>query len=258
MIHCADNLEVLRSLDSDSVDLIATDPPYNTGRDFGAYADKRGSGYIDWLGERLVECRRLLKSTGSIYVQCDPHESHYIKVRMDEIFGRANFRNEIVWCYSNCGRSKSTFAAKHDTIFFYSKSDAFRFEYKSPVRPSYLDSHYRQVDGRGRRCRIRVDAGKTRTYYPASGVTCSDWWTDIASLNSQAAERVGYPTQKPVAIYERIIQASSPAGGFVLDPWMGSGTTLVAAKRLGRRFVGIDSNPEAVKIAERRLAAELV
>ena len=197
----------------------------------------------------------MLKDTGSIYLHCDPTASHYLKELMDAILGKENFINEIVWCYSNSGRAKTGFASKHDIILFYAKNKKVMFwnDYRIPISEKYLNSMYRQTDSEGNRCRIRVDAGKERIYYPDAGMTCNDWWDDIPSLSSKAGERTGYPTQKPAALYERIIEASSNPGDIVLDPFMGSGTTLVAAENLERDWVGIDFSQEACEIAGKRL-----
>jgi site-specific DNA-methyltransferase (adenine-specific) len=207
-----------------------------------------------FMTERLVEMKRLLKPTGSIYLHCDPTASHYIKIVMDGLFGYDNFRNEIVWCYSNSGRSKSTFAWKHDIILFYGKTDkCFWGNYKIAISDKYLQSHYRQTDKDGKRCRIRIDHGKERVYYPEDGMTCNDWWSDLPSLNSQAKERLGYPTQKPLALLDRIIKASCPEDGVILDPFCGCGTTVIAAQKNNRKWIGIDVCMLAVNSMEDRL-----
>ena len=212
--------------------------------------------YIGWLKVRLQECYRVLKPTGSIYVHLDWHASHYVKVMMDEIFGYGNFRNEIVWCYSNSGRGKKEFAKKHDTILFYSKSSGSKWnadEIKIPYDEKYIKSHFRGVDDDGKVCRKRLDGGKWRVYYPDSGMIPNDWWTDIPSLNSVAKERLGYPTQKPEALLERIIKASSNKGDLILDPFCGCGTALATAQKLGRRWIGIDAEMAACDVMQSRL-----
>ncbi len=301
-IFSNDNLPVLRGMDTESVDLIYLDPPFNSNRNYAAPigSDAAGAAFKDtwtlsdvdnaWHGEiadrepalyqaihaaelthgkgmksylimmavRLLEMKRVLKKTGSIYLHCDPTASHYLKMLMDTVFGRENFRNEIAWTYSNSGRPKRFFAKKHDVILLYTKTDkAFWGDYKMPISEEYLASHYRQVDEQGRRCRIRVDAGKKRYYYPEDGMTPNDWWKDIPSLNSVAKERVGYPTQKPVALLERIIKASSNKDDIVLDPFCGCATTCVAAERLQRHWIGIDISPKAVDLVRVRLEAEV-
>ncbi len=213
--------------------------------------------YLAYMAIRLIECERILKTTGSIYLHCDPTMSHYLKLVMDCIFGEINFRNEIVWCYSTSGRRKRFFAPKHDVILFYSKSNGVYWsDYRIPVSQKYLDSHYRQTDTLGRRCRIRKDAGKTRIYYPEEGMICNDWWVDIPYVNSQAKERTGYPTQKPLALLARIIRASSDENGIVLDPFCGCATTCVAAERLDRKWVGVDVSIKAYELVKERLLKE--
>ena len=216
--------------------------------------------YLIYMSIRLLEMHRVLKDSGSIYLHCDSTMSHSLKLVMDCIFGKTNFLNEIVWCYSNSGRAKTGFAAKHDIILFYAKSmkKVKWADYRIPVSEEYLNSHYRQKDENGRRCRRRVDAGKVRYYYPEDGMTCNDWWSDIPSLNSIAAERVGYPTQKPQALLERIIEASTTKGDLILDPFCGCGTSLVAAENLGRKWVGIDVSKETPKIIRKLMKATLL
>ena len=297
-----ENLDFLRVMNSESIDLIATDPPFNSGRDYfadpnsiskGAYfpdkwawsdemriqhlaelkeinpkahyyvhgvwqtlGDGALTAFLFFMSLRLVEMHRVLKPTGSIYLHCDNHASHYLKQLMDVLFGVDNFVNEIVWCYSNSGRAKKAFATKHDIILFYAKDKMKMFwnDYRIPISEEYLNSHYRQRDKDGKRCRIRVDAGKERIYYPEEGMSCNDWWVDIASLNSMAKERTGYPTQKPVELYERIVKASSNEGDVVLDPFCGCATTLVAAEKLGRQWIGIDIHPKTKTITANRIA----
>ena len=147
--------------------------------------------YLTFMGVRLLELHRVLKSTGSLYLHCDDTAAHYLKGVLDCVFGSGNFRNEIVWCYSNSGRAKKFFAKKSDTLLLYTKSKyGFWGDYRIPVSQKYLDSHYRQTDDQGRRCRIRVDAGKRRVYYPDEGMICNNWWSDIpqSQLTGQGAD----------------------------------------------------------------------
>ena len=289
-------------MNSNSVHLIATDPPFNKGRDFHATPDSLASGasfhdrwswdtdvHQEWIDQitddwphvmhviqgsrnsygddmgaflcymavRLLAMHRVLREDGSIYLHCDPTASHYLKELMDAIFGKKNFRNEIIWCYSTSGRAKRFFAKKHDIILLYTVSNkAFWGDYRIPVSEKYLESHYRQLDPHGRRCRIRIDHGKQRIYYPEDGMTCNDWWPDIPYVNSQDKKRSGYPTEKPLRLYERIIEASSKAGDIVLDPFAGCATTCVAAERLGRQWVGIDIWDKAHEVVIKRLQDE--
>ena len=218
------------------------------------YTNSKLLAYLLYMMERLLVMKGLLKPTGSIYLHCDPTASHYIKVLMDSIFGHQNFRNEIVWCYSNSGRSKKKFTSKHDIILLYAKSEKYYWDYTIPISQKYLNSHYRQKDENGNRCRIRIDGGKKRIYYPVKGMTCNDWWADIPSLNSVAKERLGYPTQKPIALLKRIIEASCPEDGIILDPFCGCGTTICAAHELNRRWLGIDIAYHAIRrVVQNRL-----
>ena len=211
--------------------------------------------YLSMMAPRLVELRRVLKPTGSLYLHCDPVASHYLKMLLDGIFGRENYRNEIVWCYSTSGRGKREFSWKHDTILFYSKSKDYYWNesgVRVPYSDEYIQSHFGQVDDAGLPCRKRFDAGKWRTYYPDAGMIPNDWW-ELPYLNSQSKERLGYPTQKPRALLERIIKASSNEGDVVLDPFAGCGTCLDAAIVLKRKWIGIDITHVATNVIKKRL-----
>ena len=262
-----DNLHILRGFDSETIDLIYLDPPFNSNRTYEAPigSEAAGAAFKDawtlndldnaWHGElaehepalyavisaaefahsksmkvylimmavRLLEMRRVLKPTGSIYLHCDNSSSHYLKMLMDAIFGEDNFRNQIVWPYSNSGRPKRFFAKKHDVILFYTKTDkAYWRDYKSE-----------------------------------DGLTPNDWWKDIPSLNSVAKERLGYPTQKPRALLERIVKASSNPGNIILDPFCGFATACIVAEALQRQWIGIDLSEEVVELVEERFKRDL-
>ena len=213
--------------------------------------------YIRWLVPRLRECHRLLSQTGIFCLHLDQRSSHYSRVELDKIFGEKNFVNEIVWCYSNSGRASKGFCKKHDTILIYSKTKNFFWNnYKIPVSEKYLNSHYRQKDKHGKRCRIRIDAGKERIYYPKSGMSCNDWWIDIPSVNSMAKERLGYPTQKPLTLLNRFIEAFTKKNDMVFDGFCGCGTTLSSAQNLGRQWLGIDISKDAISVIRKRMAKE--
>ena len=264
-----DNLEVLKDIPDESVDLCYIDPPFFSNRHYeviwgdegevASFNDRWAGGinhYIEWLYKRVEQLYRVLKPTGSFYIHCDWHANAYIRVNiLDKIFGDKNFVNEIVWCYSNSGRSKEFFSKKHDTIFLYRKSQNIFWNkaFKIPYTESYIRSHFTDFDDNNRPCRKRLDAGKWRIYYPDEGMIPNDWWTDIASLNSVAKERIGYPTQKPEALMERIIKASSNPGDVVLDAFCGGGTTPAVARRLGRKFIGIDQSVRAIAVSNARL-----
>ena len=202
------------------------------------------AAYLCWLGIRLVECHRVLKDTGSLYLHLD-HTAHaYAKCLLDAIFGRANFRNEIIWQYKTGGVSRRWFSRKHDTILFYSKTDNYVFNPQQ--ERSYLAHKYGFSN-----VAIHQDE---KGYYNLVGVR--DVW-DIPALRGNQPEYVGFPTQKPLALYERIIKASSNPGDLVLDPFCGCATTLVAAERLGRQWLGIDIWDGAYEMAVKRLEERL-
>lgn len=253
MIYLGDCLYEMRKMTSASVDLIYLDPPYNTGRTWkgnaGSFDDKFAgrNEYLDFMEDRLSQCWRILKNTGSIYLHCDPTYSHYLKVAMDRIFYVRNFRNEIVWCYARGGANPRYGCRRaHDTILYYSKGEhpTWNVIYR-PYSQAKL-SRYNKDDKRTPEELERIHK---------RGKVAEDWWDDIPSFSSasRSGEISGYPTQKPLALLRRIIKASSNAGDVVLDPFCGSGTTLVAAKELGRKFIGIDANPDAIAVAKRRL-----
>jgi DNA modification methylase len=284
-----DNLEILKSMESDTIDLIYLDPPFFSNRNYEviwgdtgeirSFQDRWAGGvshYIEWLKERVIEMHRILKPTGSIFLHCDWHADAYIRVLiLDRIFGENNFRNEIIWYYRRWTAGK-TFQRMHDNILFYSKSKDFIFNklYIEPTegqkakhekgwdrnsviidgtrKPQLLIYDKEKVDKAIKEGKInlseyaRVHAlGDTKTTSP-------DVW-EINFLNSQSKERIGYPTQKPEALLERIIKCASNEGDIVLDPFMGGGTTIAVANRLNRQWIGIDQSPMAVKVTEFRL-----
>ena len=204
--------------------------------------------YLAMMAPRLVELRRVLKPTGSIYLHCDPTASHYLKILMDSIFIKG-FLNEIIWCYRQGGRSNRFFGRKHDSILFYSKTDKWIFNADSPlIRVEYHGTGGYQTSGKG------VTHKKTgQTYTPdPRGKIAEDWW-DIPAIPPMSAERLGYPTQKPEALLERIIAASSKEGDTVLDPFCGCGTTIAVAERLKRGWIGIDITHLAITLIKHRL-----
>ncbi len=250
-----DNLPLLRALADECIDLIYVDPPFFTGRtqqtaraSFGdAWAGGRAE-YIAWLGERLVEMRRVLRATGVLHVHCDWHAGHYIKVELDRIFGEERFQNEIIWHYGlGAANARRHFLRKHDTILAYTKSAAATFNLvRGDVTPAML-AKYSHHDERGR---YMMSRGKK--YYLQGGKPLDSVW-DIPAIAATSGERLGYPTQKPQALLERIIQASSNEGDVVADFFCGSGTTPAVAQRLGRRWLACDASPDAVAITEARL-----
>lgn len=289
-----DNLHIMRQLPSKSLDLIYIDPPFFSGRNYNViFGDKNEvrsfsdiweggmPGYLIWLNARLYEMKRLLKDTGSIYVHLDWHASHYVKVEMDKIFGADNFRNEIVWCYKTRPQSKRYFGRKHDAILFYSKGDKYVFNWEDVVRPlsEATVAKYKLIDEKGRRYRLQgrgitgspIRSAKdvpahweqthpelvVRDYLDEkAGVALEDWWADIDILNQVAAERIGYPTQKPEILVERIVKASTNVGDVVADFFVGGGTTLSVAQRLGRRWLGCDQSRIAASIVADRMTRQ--
>jgi len=200
--------------------------------------------YLSYMANRLLECHRVLKSTGSIYLHCDPTMSHSLKLVMDAVFGRNMFLNEIVWAYRTGGVSKKWFGRKHDVILFFRKSKDFFF--KPLKEKSYLTHSYGFKN-------IRIEEDENGLF---RWTYCRDWW-QIEALRGNHAESQGYPTQKPVALLDRIIQASCPPDGVVMDPFCGCGTTIEAAQILGRSWIGIDVCVNACKVIERRISNHL-
>jgi site-specific DNA-methyltransferase (adenine-specific) len=228
---------------------IVTNGPLKVGQLIGALHDAIGqndvTAYLVMMSTRLIELHRVLKPTGSLYLHCDPTASHYLKLVLDQVFGPANFRNEIVWCYRQGGRSNRIFGRKHETIFFYTKTNKWAFNADN-VRIPYHGTGGYQTSGKG----VNI-AGKV--YKPhLEGKISEDWW-DIPSLPPMDKERLGYPTQKPLALLERIIGASSNEGDVVLDPFCGCGTALVAAQKLNRRWIGIDITHLAITLMRNRI-----
>ena len=248
-----DNLHIMRQIPTNSVDLIYIDPPFFSGRQYNViWGDNNElrsfndiwegglDGYLIWLNARLYEMKRMLKPTGSIYVHCDWHASHYIKVEMDKIFGYENFINEIVWFYKTGGMSKRWMGRKHDTIFLYGKSKSYVFNPQK--EKSYLAHKYGFSN-----VQIHED---DRGLYTLVGMR--DVW-DIPALRGNQPETIGYPTQKPEALIERIINSSSDIGDIVADFFVGGGTTAAVAQRLGRRWIACDQSRVAVAVTAERL-----
>jgi site-specific DNA-methyltransferase (adenine-specific) len=260
-----DNLEALKTLADQSVDLIYIDPPFNTGKqqartqilvEKDTQGDRVGFGgnryqttvvgerayrdyfdnYLGFLEPRLREAYRLLSSTGSFYFHIDYREVHYCKILLDEIFGREAFINEIIWAYDYGGRSKTRWPAKHDNILFYAKDpEHYTFNWDAVERIPYMAP--------GLVGKEKAARGKFPT---------DTWWHTIVGTNSK--EKTGYPTQKPVGVLRRIISASSNPGDLVLDFFAGSGTVGEVCLELGRAFVLVDNNPQAIAVMQKRFA----
>ncbi len=289
-IWTGDNLDIMRGMNSDSVDLIYLDPPFNSKANYAAPIGSKAAGaafkdtwglddvklvwhgeikheypglyalltatrdihgasmksYLIYMSIRIMEMRRVLKPDGSIYLHCDPTASHYLKLLMDSVFGKANFRNEVVWAYTGPSNTRRWFPRKHDVILFYANSDDAAFN-RNAVRVPY----------------VKLDTGKTQGIFKQSarlsdeGKVVEDWWSDITPVARLKKERTGYPTQKPLALLRRVIEASSNEGGMVLDPFCGCATTCVAAEQLQREWVGIDISEKAADLVKSRLQEEV-
>lgn len=317
VIYCGDNLDQLKKMPGASIDLIYIDPPFNSNRNYEvfwgetkekrAFEDRHEStqAYIEFMRPRCVEMARVLKKTGSLYYHCDWHASHYVKVMLDQIFGENNFINEIVWkrqtSHNDAKQGSKHFGRLHDVLFLYTISpDDYTWNtLYTPLDQRYIESHYTNFDGTGRR--FRWDnltgpggAAKGNPLYEVLGVK-KHWryskermdqliadglvaipprgevpalkryldeskgqpvgsvWDDINPINSQAKESLGYPTQKPLPLLERIINTSSNANDIVLDAFCGCGTALVASQNLGRQWIGIDVSPTACRVMAKRM-----
>jgi len=269
-IICGDCLEVLKKIESETVDLIYLDPPFSSNKNYTGIWDKTKEelsfddshwdegvkGYIKWLRERVDQCFRVLKPTGSLYLHCDWHASHYIKVMLDEFTKKydSKFQNEIIWYYKGRGMQKNRFQRKHDIIFFYSKSKKFNFYGDNilvPLDPKHI-SRYNKTDKDGKKYALikKKNSNSYSKIYLKDGIIPTDVW-DIPFIHGK--ESIGYPTQKPEKLLERIIKAASNNGDIVLDPFCGCGTTLSVSAQLGRKFIGIDEIRMAIKVMDNRL-----
>jgi len=262
-IYFSDNLQILKTIPSNSIHLIYIDPPFNTGHvqsririqtiqseegdrigfqgkryatrkiGEGRYADQFDD-YLAFLEPRLLEALRVLTANGSLYFHIDYREVHYCKLLLDEIFGRSCFLNEIIWAYDYGARTKNRWPAKHDNILWYAKNPKkYTFNYEEIKRIPYMAP--------GLVGKEKADRGKLPT---------DTWWHTIVGTNSR--EKTGYPTQKPLGIIRRIVQASSNPGDIVLDFFAGSGTVGAACLELSRRFILVDNNPQAIAVMKER------
>lgn len=321
-----DNLPVLRGINSECIDLIYLDPPFNTKRLYNAPLGSEAAGakfddtwtmdnvknewselqeaadpamyhtivgaglsagesmraYLAFMALRLQECHRVLKPTGSLYLHCDPHASHYLKQLLDCVFGNRNFRNELIWFYGGTAMTAAVkvFPRKHDTIFFYSKTADYKFvnpredelsdqmrarwgKYLEPDGCTVLYGSIKHETSEEARSRKRILKREGRdpldndvAFVAKPSLLRSVWRIPEVRNNPRYNESTGWPTQKPLTLLERIIQASSAPGDWVLDPFCGCATTMVAAERLERRWAGIDIDPVAVGITQKRLQDE--
>ena len=306
-IFIGDNLEIMRQMDDESVDLIYADPPYNSGRNYKDFDDRWDSRehYLDFMRIRLVEIHRLLKKSGTFYLHCDLSAVHYLKTELDNIFGSNNFRNQISWKRTSGGKSSSRNLPNNcDYILRYTKSNRFLWNldhaYLPPDAnyisrfdkddndgkgPYYLESFSYSNHSRPERFTYELlgvckewkwkkeDAEQAirdgilvknnnkiykKSYLSESkGIQLDDCWIDIKPVRGGTKEYTGYKTQKPVMLLRRIINLSTNPEDLILDPFCGSGTTLVAARLLNRNYIGIDKNPRSKDVLEKRLDKEL-
>ncbi len=283
----------MRRMNSDCVDLIYLDPPFNSKTNYAAPIGSHAAGaefkdtwtlydidivwldlleakhpalnrvihatltksdksYLIYMAIRLLEMRRILKPAGGIYLHCDPTMSHYLKLVMDAIFGRENFRNEIIWAYTGPGSpNMRQFNRKHDVIFWYSNGedwtfngDAVRVLHKKPIGAGGTSTKW-----------LKEKEDLAEKY--KGGKIPETWWTRFSPVGRIKGERTGYPTQKPRKLLKRIIEASSPRGGIVFDPFCGCATTCIAAEELNRQWIGIDISPKAAELVQTRILNEL-
>ena len=289
-LYTEDNLFILNGFNSESVDLIYLDPPFNSKRIYSAPIGSKAAGssfkdmwswddvnesyleslidkypslvrfiqsiqdthdkpmmaYVTYMTQRIIEMHRVLKNTGSLYLHVDPTASHYLKIVLDSIFGKQNFRNEIVWHYYNGATTSNRFyGRKHDVILFYAKKISTSFQCVIREPHEKTSGWVKQIQ----KNKFNVSYGKPHP----EGKRVHDVWR-IPSVNNMSKERVGYPTQKPLALLERIIKASSNEGDIVLDPFCGCATTCVKAQQLNRKWIGIDIEKKAVDILVERLS----
>jgi DNA modification methylase len=319
VIYRGENLEWMRQFPDESVDLAYLDPPFFSNRQYEviwgeeaevrSFEDRWAGGihvYIDWMRERMVEAHRLLKPTGSLWLHCDPTASHYLKVMLDEVFGRERFLGEVIWKRTSAHSSANRPGPVHDVLLVYSRGDRHTWnKVYQPYDESYLSEFYTHVDADMRRWRrsdltgagtrkgetglpwrgIDVTAKGRHWAYPPSvleemnaagrvhwpakrggmpmykryadqmaGVPAQDVWTDIPPLHNLSKERIGYPTQKPLALLARIIELSTNPGDVVFDPFCGCGTSVVAAASAGRRWAGVDISRTACRLIADRMA----
>jgi len=292
-LYTNDNLFILNGMNSNLVDLIYLDPPFNSKRTYSASIGSKAAGasfkdmwtwqdvneayldtlaekyplltkyiatigglhskammsYLTYMSQRLIEMHRVLKDTGSIYLHCDPTASHYLKILLDEIFGKNNFVAEIIWYYSWGGRTFKRWNRKHDVIFHYSKTNNFVFNVNDVLDERILkETSKKRLEYSGAMIMKNAETKADPNLIPPTDV----WY--IATINAMSKERTGYPTQKPLALLHRIIKASSNEGDIVFDPFCGCATTCVAAQQLDRKWIGIDIEKQAVHVLIERLS----
>lgn len=267
-IYHGNCVEKLKEIEANKVDLIYFDPPFFTQRKHSLtnkdnsktyeFDDKYNSieEYLKLVENVLLESKRVLKNTGSVFLHCDKTASHNIRVVMDKVFGRENFQSEIIWSYKRWSNAKKGLLNAHQVIFFYSKTQDFKFNtlYTDYSATTNLDQilQDRERNENGKSVYKKDENGNVVLGKEKKGVPLSDVW-EIPYLNPKAKERTGYPTQKPVLLLNQILNIVTDEGDLVVDPFCGSGTTCVSAKSLKRQFIGIDISKDAVELANSRL-----
>ncbi len=260
--------ELIKTISAESVDLVYLDPPFFTQKTHSlvsrdnskefSFNDKWKSldEYLNFIEDVLIQCRKALKDTGSIFLHCDKSASHHLRLLLDKTFGENNFRSEIIWAYKRWSNSKKGLLNSHQTIYFYSKTKDYKFNtiYTNYSPTTNVDQilQSRVRNDLGKVVYSRNDEGDVILGEEKKGVPLSDVW-NIPFLNPKASERSGYPTQKPILLLEKIIDISTEKGDCVLDPMCGSGTTLVSAKLSDRNYIGIDISPDAIEMTKARL-----
>lgn len=267
-IYHGDCLDVMQGLKDKSIDMIYLDPPFFTNKKHSLSSRDRKSHYsfddiwdshktyAEFMLVRLIEAKRILKDTGSIFIHCDKSANHILRLVGEDVFGEENFLSEIIWSYKRWSNSSNNLTPNHQNILFFSKTDKYKFnkQYTDYSETTNVDQilQKRSRDVHGKSIYARELDGSVISSDEKKGVPLADVW-EIPFLNPKAKERTGYPTQKPILLLDRIIEISTNKGDVVLDPFCGSGTTLVAAKIKGRKCVGIDVSQEAVDLTRLRL-----
>lgn len=266
-IH-GDCLDVMKEMADKSVDLIYLDPPFFTNRKHSLSSRDRSSHYsfddlwachktyADFMFFRLLEAKRILKDTGTIFIHCDKSANHILRLIGEDIFGEENFLSEIIWSYKRWSNSANNLTPNHQNILFFSKTGSYKFnkiftDYSETTNVDQI-LQKRSRDEHNKSIYARDEDGSVVSSDEKKGVPLADVW-EIPFLNPKAKERTGYPTQKPILLLDRIIEIATDEGDIVLDPFCGSGTTLVAAKMKGRKYIGIDISAEAIELTKSRL-----
>jgi site-specific DNA-methyltransferase (adenine-specific) len=267
-LYCGDCLTIMKNLKDNSIDMIYLDPPFFTNKKHSLLSKDRKlhysfddiwdnyKTYAEFMQLRLIEARRILKDTGSLFIHCDKTANHILRLMGEDIFGEENFLAEIIWSYKRWSNSSNNLTPNHQTILFFSKTASYKFNkiYTDYSETTNVDQilQKRSRDEYGKAIYARETNGNIITSDEKKGVPMTDVW-EIPFLNPKAKERIGYPTQKPILLLDRIIEISTDEGDIVLDPFCGSGTTLVSAKMKRRKYVGIDVSQEAINLTKSRL-----